>query len=115
MALEIAEEGPVLNSPSPPLESLAGRGAELVAFVSENCRLCHELLPAFNALEGDEVTVRAIEEAASPDVFASWNVPGTPFVALVIDGVVRAKGLVNTLEQIDGLIDLGKERARGAA
>lgn len=114
MALEIAEEGPALNSPSPPLESLAGRGAELVAFVSENCRLCHELIPAFNALEGRELTVRAIEEGTAPEVFERWNVPGTPFVALVIDGVVRAKGLVNTLEQIDGLIDLGKERAHGA-
>jgi len=114
-ALEIADEGPVLNSPPPPLENLAGRGAELVAFVSANCRLCHELLPAFDALEGDHLTVRAIEEGESPEVFESWNVPGTPFVALVIDGVVRAKGLVNTLEQLDGLIDLGKERARGAA
>jgi hypothetical protein len=115
LALEIAEEGPALNSPPPPLENLAGRGAELVAFVSANCRLCHELLPAFDALEGDQLTVRAIEEAHSPEVFESWNVPGTPFVALVIDGTVRAKGLVNTLEQIDGLIDLGRERARGAA
>jgi uncharacterized membrane protein YphA (DoxX/SURF4 family) len=113
-ALEIAEEGPVLNSPPPPLEGLAGRGAELVAFVSANCRLCHELSPAFRAVSGAELTVRAVEEGDAPEVFESWNVPGTPFVALVIDGVVRAKGLVNSLEQIDGLIDLGKERARGA-
>ena len=114
-ALEIAEEGPALNSPPPPLEQLAGTGAELVAFMSANCRLCHELLPAFDALDGREVSVRAIEEQASPEIFERWNVPGTPFVALVIDGVVRAKGLVNTLEQVDGLIDLGMERARGAA
>jgi hypothetical protein len=33
----------------------------------------------------------------------------------LIDGTVRAKGLVNTLEQIDWVIDLGTERARLAA
>ena len=57
--------------------------------------------------------MRPVAEEAAPETFENWNVPGTPFVALVIDGVVRAKGVVNTLEQIDGLIDLGQERARG--
>jgi uncharacterized membrane protein YphA (DoxX/SURF4 family) len=113
MALEIDEEGPALNTPSPPLEGLAGRGAELVAFVSANCRLCHELVPAFDALDRDGLAVRPVQEDESPEVFDRWNVPGTPFVALVIDGVVRAKGLVNTLEQIDGLVETGRERARG--
>lgn len=115
MALEIDEEGPPLNAAPPPLEGLAGRGAELVTFVSVNCRLCHELLPAFSAVGRDGVVVRAVEEESAPETFENWNVPGTPFVALVIDGVVRAKGLVNTLEQIDGLIDVGRERARGSA
>ena len=97
----------------PRSQGLAGRGAELVAFVSANCRLCHELVPAFDALSRDGLPVRPVREDESPEVFDRWNVPGTPFVALVVDGVVRAKGLVNTLEQIDGLVETGRERARG--
>jgi hypothetical protein len=40
-----------------------------------------------------------------------YDVPGTPFV-LVMDraGVVRAKGTVNNLEQVEGLIDLALRR-----
>ena len=94
-------------------DSIVDFGAFVSSAAASSARLVRELLPAFDALEDDHLTVKAIEEAASPEAFESWNVPGTPFVALVIDGVVRAKGLVNTLEQIDGLIDLGRERARG--
>ena len=41
--------------------------------------------------------------------------PGTPYVAYLEDGVVAAKGLVNTLEQIEELIETGRARARAAA
>ena len=42
-----------------------------------------------------------------------WNVPGTPF-AVVMDrhGVVRAKGTVNNLEQLEGLVDTAARRWR---
>jgi hypothetical protein len=33
----------------------------------------------------------------------------------VIDGVVAAKGLVNTLEQLDGLVATGRARREHAA
>jgi hypothetical protein len=43
----------------------------------------------------------------------AWNVPGTPFVVVLDDlGVVRAKGTVNNLEQIEGLIDTADHRAQ---
>jgi hypothetical protein len=111
-ALELAEEGPPLGAPPPPLSALAGEGAELVAFVSANCRLCHELAPSLRALAREGVAVRAVEEATEPEAFQRWNVPGTPFVAYLVDGVVRSKGLVNTLEQIDWVVETGSERAR---
>ncbi len=40
-----------------------------------------------------------------------YGVPGTPFL-LVMDelGVVRAKGTVNNLEQVEGLVDLAFRR-----
>jgi len=52
------------------------------------------------------------EEAAA---FARWNVPGSPYAAHVVDGVVAAKGLVNTLEQLDALIATGSARRAHAA
>jgi hypothetical protein len=41
----------------------------------------------------------------------AYDVPGTPFL-LVIDerGIIRAKGTVNNLEQVEGLIDVALRR-----
>ena len=51
-----------------------------------------------------------------PDAERAWRVPGTPF-AVILDpsGVVRAKGTVNNLEQVEGLIDTARAREREAA
>ena len=111
-ALELAEEGPDIGAPAPPLAGLARRGAELVAFFSPNCRLCRELAPAVRALEREGLAVRVVSEGEQSDDFGRWNVPGSPFVVHLVDGVVAAKGLVNTLEQLDGLVALGTARAR---
>jgi hypothetical protein len=37
-------------------------------------------------------------------------VPGTPFLVHVVDGFAAAKGTVNSLEQLDGLVALGTAR-----
>jgi hypothetical protein len=47
-------------------------------------------------------------------VFERWSVPGTPFVVHVVDGFVAAKGTVNSLEQLDGLVALGAARLEHA-
>jgi hypothetical protein len=114
-ALELAEEGPPLGAPPPPLAGLRRAGPELVAFMSAGCRLCGEVQPGLRALAREGLAVRTVDEAADRDVFARWTVPGTPFVVYVVDGVVAAKGLVNSLEQIDGLIAVGGDRRRAAA
>ena len=46
-----------------------------------------------------------------PAAEEALDVPGTPFV-LVMDGrgVVRAKGTVNNLEQVEGLVDSALRR-----
>ena len=67
------------------------------------------------ALERDGLRVHAVAEDQQPDVFRRYRVPGTPYVVYLEDGVVAAKGLVNTLEQIEELIATGRERARAAA
>ena len=114
-ALELEGEGPELGSPAPALDGLRGRGSELVAFFSPTCRICRELLPGVQALARDGLSVRVVDEGRSPDAFRVWNVPGSPFAVHVVDGVVAAKGLVNTLEQLEGLVSLGTARSVRAA
>ncbi len=113
--LELADEGPPLGLPAPALTGLLRRGEELVAFFSEDCRLCRELAPAVRALGRDGLHVEVAYEGTESDAFRSWNIPGAPYVVHVVDGVVAAKGLVNSLEQLDDLVALGTARMEHAA
>lgn len=103
----------------------------LLGFISPTCGLCRPLLPAFQSvaatLEDDEATVlvtdveprRAREYLhghgiglpyfADPKSFKENNVPGAPF-AVVIDrsGIVLSAGGVNSLEQIESLLNLAR-------
>lgn len=116
VALELAEEGPSVGEPAPPLEDLVGRGPELVVFFAPNCRLCRQLAPGVAALAREEgLAVRVVEEDLEEAAFERWNVPGTPFAVHVVDGRVAAKGTVNTLEELDGLLALGTRRVGAAA
>jgi hypothetical protein len=108
--LELADEGPAVGQEAPPLAGLERRGAALVAFFSPDCRLCRELAPAIRALEREGLGVRVVSETEEADAFALWTVPGTPFAVHVVDGVVGAKGAVNTLEQLDALVAGGTLR-----
>jgi hypothetical protein len=114
VALEVAEEGPPVGEPAPSLDGLAGSGSELVAFFTADCRICRELAPAVRALAREGVPVRIVYEAEEPDAFERWRVPGTPFAVHVVDGAVAAKGTVNTLEQLDGLLAMGLARMEHA-
>jgi hypothetical protein len=114
-ALELEDEGPPLGHPAPLLEGLTRRGTELVAFVSPNCRMCVELVPGLRALAREGLPVHWVREDEDDDAFDRWRTPGTPYVVQLVDGTVYAKGLVNTLEQIDWVLDMGEERHRHAA
>jgi uncharacterized membrane protein YphA (DoxX/SURF4 family) len=115
VALELAEEGPQVGEPAPELERLQLSGPELVMFASANCRMCRQLAPGVSALAREGLAVRMVEEEAEPDAFDRWNVPGTPFAVHLVDGRVAAKGTVNTLEELDGLLSVGAGRAHAAA
>jgi methylamine dehydrogenase accessory protein MauD len=143
-ALEIDDEGPVIGEPPPAAfarnadaeVSLAAPGhRRLVLFVSPGCTLCRQLLPglgpvasaagysayAVSDLDLGE-TQRAFAGAradapvlSGPEVPATWNVPGTPFVVAVDEtGVVRAKGTPNNLEQLEGLVYSARKREEHA-
>ena len=118
-ALEVDDEGPALGEPLDPLPAVADHGGtitvggtgrpRLVLFASQTCAICREVSPG--------VPVAAAAGRLEPQVVhdshaeSAIGVPGTPFV-LVLDehGVVRAKGTVNNLEQVEGLIDTANRR-----
>lgn len=115
VALEIAEEGPSLGEQAPLLEGLLGTGPELAVFFSPGCRLCRQLAPAVRALGREGIDVQVVYEHEDPETFERWDVPGTPFAVHVVDGIVAAKGTVNTLEQLEQLVTVGTERVEFAA
>ena len=109
--------------------------AQLLLFVTPGCTLCEEVLPSVAAVAeaGDmsPFVVTDVDRAetksaygrgrlGSPllparEVAQEYRVPGTPY-AVVLDelGVVRAKGAINNLEQMEGLVDTARRRRREA-
>jgi uncharacterized membrane protein YphA (DoxX/SURF4 family) len=112
---ELAEEGPQIGDAAPGLDGLRGRRSEVVFFFSSTCSICRQLSPGVAALARRGLSVRVVEEELEKDAFSRWNVPGTPFVVHLVDGVVAAKGTVNTLEELEQLLDAGRARMNAAA
>ena len=121
-ALEIDDEGPILGEPMPALSAdgadgssvaLGGPGEKrLVLFSSPTCVVCREVAPAIPAAARAGRLVPQIVH--SPEAERRLDVPGTPFVVVLDElGVVRAKGTVNNLEQVEGLVDTAARRMRG--
>jgi hypothetical protein len=118
-ALEIDDEGPALGEPMPTQHartaqgtavSLGGTGRpRLVLFASETCVVCREVSPGIPAAAAagrlDPIVVH------DPEAERELDVPGTPFVVVLDEhGIVRAKGTVNNLEQVEGLVDTANRR-----
>jgi hypothetical protein len=118
-ALEIDTEGPALGEAPPPMPGTDAGGSRvlvggpgssrLVLFSSPTCPICEEVAPGI----GVAATLAGMTPMVLHDreVELAYDVPGTPFL-LVMDelGVVRAKGTVNNLEQVEGLVDLALRR-----
>lgn len=107
--------------------TIGGPGqAQLLMFVSPGCHICDQVLVSVGAVGADGrfrpyvltdvdvfETTRGfdVKEISAPVIPAkslaqSYQVPGTPYVVVLDDlGVVRAKGTVNNLEQVEGLLD----------
>lgn len=144
-ALEADDEGPPLGQAPPASTvpgvdgtsvTVGGPGEpQLVLFVSPACPICREVLPGLRpaarmgGLSPRVVIDTEVADPASsaggdvgapvvvaPEVASAYQVPGTPYlVALDHLGVVRAKGTVNNLEQMEGLVDTAQKRAGAAA
>ncbi len=116
--------------------TIAARGeAQLLLFVSPGCPACDQVIPSLPAIAaGGEISPYVLCDGDARDaallarerrldapvvpasrLAAELEVPGTPF-ALVLDahGVVRAKGTVNNLEQMEGLTHTARRRLADA-
>jgi methylamine dehydrogenase accessory protein MauD len=139
-ALELDDEGPPLGRPPPTgyaersdgrRTAIGGSGSgRLLLFVSPGCNLCEQVLPGLEAVaRAADVTAQVISDSdrfetqrafgssalSGPELMRAWDVPGTPY-AVVLDraGIIRAKGTPNNLEQLEGLVDSARRRAREA-
>ena len=118
-ALEVDFEGPALGEAPPPMPAIDARGSRvlvggpgpmrLVLFSSSTCAVCEEVAPGIGVAASAAQMVPIVLH--DRELEHAYGVPGTPFL-LVIDelGVVRAKGTVNNLEQVEGLIDMALRR-----
>jgi methylamine dehydrogenase accessory protein MauD len=116
--------------------TIGGPGqAQLLLWVSPGCHVCEQVLPSVPVIatrgrlapyvltDVDEHETKrsyGARELKAPIVPArflaqTYEVPGTPYV-IVLDelGIVRAKGTVNNLEQMEGLVDSAERRVQDA-
>lgn len=108
MGVHFASEGPVLDAPAP------GVGIDwsvstltVLLFTSPTCVLCRELKPSLDAFRRQyrELRVQTVDLEAEAAVFDAMAVRSTPYVVAVDrDGVVRGRGVANSLEQIEELV-----------
>jgi thiol-disulfide isomerase/thioredoxin len=112
-----AGEGPDEGELAPPLPAIdyGAAAATLVTFTSPTCTVCEELAPSLRALEEQYGDVRLVEVSMGADtrpVFSAFAVRSTPYlVAVDREGVVRGKGVANSLEQAEELVEEALSRA----
>lgn len=111
LGAHFAGEGPETGSVAPPVPGVDYSAAPLtlLAFTSATCRVCEALRPSLAALRRGypEVAIETLDlgDPARP-VFESFGVWSTPyFVAVDAEGTVRARGVANSLEQIEELLE----------
>ena len=135
-AIGDAPEHAALESLSGATVSIGGPGeAQLLLWVSPGCHVCEQVLPSVPVIASRSRLVPYVltdvdlheskrsygagrlDAPIVPARFLaqSYGVPGTPYVVVLDDlGVVRAKGTVNNLEQMEGLVDTAERRVAAA-
>ena len=111
MGAHFAGEGPQRLAPAPAADVFDyGRsGLTLLAFVSPECQVCAVLLPSLRALDRqyDDLTVHIVDHAPeTTGLFRAFNVSSTPYIVTVDHyGIVRVRGVANSLEQVEVMIE----------
>jgi hypothetical protein len=117
LGVHFAGEGPALDEPAPPGAPVDYAAARLtvLAFTSPACELCAALLPSLRALDrqyGDLRVVVLDHGPATAPAFRAFNVSSTPYLVAVDRlGVVRARGVANSLEQAEVMVEESLGRA----
>lgn len=113
LGVHFAGEGPERLAPAPPVPGVDFRAhtITLLAFTSPTCEVCRELLPSLRALERQYAGLGLVQlelgERWAP-VFTAFGVRSTPYVVTVDrDGVVQGRGVANSLEQVEVLVEEG--------
>ncbi len=109
MGVHFAGEGPELDQPAPALESVdyAASPYTLLAFTSPTCEICAALKPALQRLSRgyDEIDLKIVDHETAADTFADFRVRSTPYlIAVDADGIVRSRGVANTLDQAEEML-----------
>ncbi len=110
MGVHFGGEGPELQSLAPPVPGLAYGESPLtlLAFTSPTCEVCKVLRPSLDAIKRSyrDVQVRVLDlDDATRPTFTAFNVHSTPYVVAVGgDGTVKGRGVANSLEQVEELM-----------
>jgi thiol-disulfide isomerase/thioredoxin len=113
LGVHFAGEGPERLVPAPPLPGVdySDKTMTLVAFSSPTCEVCHALLPSLRAMERQYRDLALVEVELGPaaqPVFSAFNVRSTPYVVTVDrNGIVQGRGVANSLEQVEVLVEEG--------
>ena len=110
MGVHFAGEGPELDQPAPVIDldvDYAEADITVLAFTSPTCEICQSLKPDLRRLERhyDELRLRLVDHDDDPASFAEFSVRSTPYlVAVDRDGVVRSRGVANTIDQVEEML-----------
>ncbi|MEO7804857.1 MAG: thioredoxin domain-containing protein [Actinomycetota bacterium] len=109
--VHFAGEGPERLKPAPLPDRFNYQDAKttLLMFSSSNCAICDALKPGLRSLtrQYPEVQLNRIDhDDANADVFSVFNVRSTPyFVAVDQKGIVKVRGVANTIEQVEVMLE----------
>jgi len=110
-----AGEGLEVGDTAPPLPDCDYSAHELtlIAFTSPTCTICAGLLPGLQALSSqyEDVEVKVVDHGtATSATFLAFNVFSTPYLTAVSrDGIVRGRGVANTVEQAEILVAAARQ------
>ena len=115
LGVHFAGEGPELGALATQLPDLdyGARSVTLVAFTSPTCEVCATLRPSLAAFERTypdvQLRVFDLDDRTRP-TFDAFNVRSTPYlVAVDRTGTVKGRGVANSLEQVEELVQEAME------
>jgi thiol-disulfide isomerase/thioredoxin len=108
MGTHFAGEGPDLEQPAPSVGLDWGAShLTLLAFTATTCTVCRELKPSLDALRRQyrDTRIEILDAEEHDPTFRAFAVRSTPyFVTVDRSGIVRGRGIANSLEQIEELV-----------